>query len=240
MAIAHAWRRLRSPLREFGVGLGLLYLLDRLLRTLSSRLAIHVYELVEQPIDGRPLLAPGRLQALEFVEIGPGHPALRSMPAREDIKASRFAQGARCVATYRRGALLGYVWWRVGCYEEDEVRCTFRLEPAASSAFDFDVYVLPEHRLGTAFLAVWHGANQRLYAEGIRRSFSRVTMFNLASRRAHARLGAKRVGRAIFVRLGGVECMASTAAPYVGVSGSARRRLELRLAATQATGSPAL
>jgi hypothetical protein len=224
------WQRAVVPFKEFGFAAGALYVIDRVLRAASPHLGLLVYELMEQPIDGRELLKPNLARNLEFVEIGPGHSAIAQMPARDDIKRSRFAQGARCLGVYRRGALLGYLWCRRGRYEEDEVRCTFLLEPAETSVFDFDVYVLPEHRMGIAFLAIWHGANQWLYAQGVRHSFSRVTWFNLPSRRAHARLGGRRIGGVLFLQAWGLECMLGTVAPYVGLSARAPARLELRLA----------
>ncbi len=228
------WRRALGPFREFGLLPGALYLADRLLRGVSPRLGLQVYELMEQPIDGRPLLPSRMAQNLEFAEIGPGHPALAQMPARPEIKASRFAQGARCLGVWRKGALLGYVWWCPRRYEEDEVRCTFELDPADASVFDFDLYVLPEHRLGIAFLAIWHGANRWLHERGVRHSFSRVTLFNLASRRAHARLGGRRLGVALFVQAWGLEAMASSVRPFAGVSFGAPGRMRLRLAPPRA------
>jgi hypothetical protein len=223
------WWRALGPFREFGMLAGALYALDRLLRMLSPRVGLHVYELLEQPIDGRALL-PGRLaQNLEFGEIGLGHPALDAMPARPEIKRSRFAQGARCLGVWRKGLLLGYIWWCPRRYEEDEVRCIFELEPAEASVFDFDLYVFPEHRLGIAFPAIWHGANRWLYDRGVRHSFSRVTLFNLASRRAHARLGGRRLGTAVFVQAWRFEGLLSTLPPFVGASLDASGRMRLHL-----------
>lgn len=223
-------RRLIGLFKEFGLVIGILYLLHRALRALSPRLGLYAYELLEQPIDGRPLLPGGLAKNLEFIEIERGHPAIDLMPARTDIKAARFAQGARCLGAYRKGVLLGYIWWCPRQYEEDEVRCSFRLEPAASSVFDFDLYVLPEHRMGIAFLAVWHGANQLLHSIGVRHSFSRVTLFNLASRRAHVRLGGRRVGHVLFLQLWGLEWMVGTVSPYLGLSWPSARRVVLKLA----------
>lgn len=228
------WQRALGPFREFGAVGGALYVTDRLLRAVSPRLGLYVYELVEQPIDGRALLPARMAQNLEFAEIGPGHPVLAQMPARPEIKVSRFAQGARCLGVWRKGVLLGYAWWCPGRYEEDEVRCTFELEPADASVFDFDLYVLPEHRLGIAFLAIWHGANRWLHDLGVRHSFSRMTLFNLASRRAHARLGGRRLGMALFVQAWRLEVMAATVAPYLGLSASAASRMRLRLAPARA------
>ena len=71
--------------------------------------------------------------------------------------------------------------------------------------------------MGIGFVAVWHGANQYLQARGIRYTFSRLTRFNVASRRAHAHLGWKCVGRALFLKAWRVELMLATIAPYVFV-----------------------
>ena len=35
----------------------------------------------------------------------------------------------------------------------------YKRQPPDRSVFDFDLYVMPEHRLGLGFMAVWHGAN---------------------------------------------------------------------------------
>ncbi len=233
--MAALFRRLLAPCREFGLTVGMLYLVDRALRSFSPRVGLQAYELMEQPIDGRALLPVTLARNLEFVDIGPGHPALEQMPARADIKASRFAQGARCMGVYRKGELLGYLWWCPGRYDEDEVRCTYHLEPAEQSVFDFDLYVMPQHRLGIAFMAIWHGANQWLHARGVRHSFSRVTLFNLASRRAHARLGGRRIGGALFMQLYRFELMFSSVPPHFGFTWRTSDRLALRLSPAGAT-----
>lgn len=227
-------RRAFGPFREFGLVGGTLYLIDRGLRAVSPRLGLHVYELMEQPIDGRAFL-PNRLSLnLEFTEIGPTHPALDVMPARTDIKTSRFEQGARCLGVWRKGVLLGYLWWCPRQYQEDEVRCTYLLEPSDAAVFDFDLYVMPEHRHGIAFVAIWHGANQWLYAQGVRHSYSRVTLFNLPSRRAHVRLGGRRIGGALFIRVFAVELLLCTVMPYVAVSWRHDQRPSLRLSPSAA------
>ena len=224
------WHQVIGPFKEFGIAAGALYAVDRSLQHLSPNLRLLAYELIEQPIVGRPLLPSGLTKNLTFVEIKPGHPAIESMPARADIKASRFAQGARCLATYRGDTLLGYIWWCPKRYLEDEVRCDYLLEPAAMSVFDFDLYVMPEHRMSIAFMAIWHGANQLLHSVGVRHSFSRITLFNQASRRAHLRLGGHRVGCAFFLRLWTLEWMLATVSPYVGLSWRRSGRMSLKLA----------
>lgn len=220
--------RIAGPFKEFGVGAGALYLIDRLLRSFSPRLGLYVYELMVQPIGTRPLLPAGLLKNLSFGEIREGDPAIALMPAREDIKAGRFDQGARCLGVYRKGELLGYCWFCFVRYNEDEVRATYELTQPDVSVFDFDLYVMPQHRMGTAFMAIWHGANAFLNDRGIRCTFSRMTRFNLASRRAHARLGSRRVGWALFLQAWQLEAMVSTLRPFVCLTWARRVSLCLK------------
>ena len=223
-------RRFVGPFKEFGPLVGALYVLDRLLRSLSPRLGIYAYEFMAQPIMAMPILAPNRTKSLQFVEIVRGDVDIALMPAREDIKASRFEQGAQCLGVYRKGALMGYIWFCFGRYEEDEVRCTYELAAADRSVFDFDLYVLPEHRMGIAFVAIWHAANEFLRERGVQYTFSRMTRFNLISRRSHARLGARCVGRALFLQAWSVELMMATVFPFVALTWATSQRVRLRLA----------
>ncbi len=222
-------RRWTAPLREFGWGAGTLYLLNRVLRAVSPRLGLQVYEFMVQPIGGKPLLPANLAKNLSFREIVRGDAEIALMPAREDIKALRFEQGARCIGAYRKGQLIGYLWYCTGRYDEDEVRVSYELIDREASIFDFDLYVMPEHRLGVGFLGVWHGANAMLAPRGVRYTFSRLTRFNVASRRAHAHLGWKCVGRAVFLQAWGLELMLSTVAPFIGVTFGAGQRIKLRL-----------
>ena len=226
---AEQLRRLAAPFREFGWGAGTLYVLDRLLRLLSPRLGLRVYEFMVQPIGGKPLLSPNLVRSLSFREIVRGDAEVGLMPAREDIKALRFEQGARCIGAYRKCELIGYLWYCTGRYHEDEVRVTYELVDREASVFDFDLYVMPKHRLGLGFLGVWYGANEMLAPLGVNYTFSRLTRFNVASRRAHVHLGWKRVGVGVFLQLWGAEFMASSVAPYIGATFGPRQRITLKL-----------
>ena len=143
--------KLIGVFRQFGLGVGLLYLVDRAVRLLPGDGGLFVYELMVQPIGDKPLL-PDRLASnITFREIGADDQAVQRMPARAEVKQSRFDGGARCLGVERKGELLGYIWFRSGAYDEDEVRCTYCLLQGRSSSvqdvFDFDLYVFPEHRM---------------------------------------------------------------------------------------------
>ena len=225
-------QRLLGPLREFGFGAGLLYMADRVLRAVSPRWGLYVYELLAQPVIGKPLLPAGLARKLRSAEISAGHPDLALMPAFEHIKSARFEQGARCLGVYKLDELIGYVWFCRNRYDEDEVRCRYVLADPGTGIFDFDLVVMPKHRMGIGFVAVWDAANRFLAAQGVSHTFSRMTRFNLSSRRAHARMGARCVGRATFLQLGRLELMLASVPPYVACT--VRGRVPLMLKAGRA------
>lgn len=231
--------RLLQPFRDFGWPAGLLYVADRLMRGLSKRFGLFVYEFTVQPIGPGALLPQRHAKNLHVREIRRGDPDLTRMPALIHAKEARFKQGARCLGAYRKGELVGFSWYCKERYEEDEVRCTYELADKQSSVFDFDLFVLPEHRGGLGFASVWQGVNETLDPQGVRYTFSRVTRFNLASRRAHAHLGAQRIGSAVFLEAWRLQCMLTTLPPYVGVTVNGRLRLTLHVPAGLASAPTA-
>lgn len=90
------WARLAGPFREFEGVAGALYVVDRLMRRVSPSFGLRVYELMAQPISPAALLPPARTRDLTYDEMPRGHPDIDRMPARPEIKARRFEQGARC------------------------------------------------------------------------------------------------------------------------------------------------
>ena len=222
-------RRLAGPFKEFGFFAGLLYAVDRALTLVSVRMRLYYYEIMVQPILNEPLLSVRFNRQLEFREIKRGDPEVELMPARPEIKASRFEQAAICLGAFKSGQLIGYIWFCFRAYDEDEVRCRFVLTPEEESVFDFDLYLFPEHRMGLGFAGIWNGANAFLSSRGIRFTFSRLSRFNVASRRAHARLGSKCVGHAIFLQAWQFELMVATIFPYLHLSRAQSTRVGLRL-----------
>ena len=220
--------RLMSPFQEFGCVAGFVYAFDRMLQRLSPNLRLYFYELLVQPIPETPLLPIGLSRTFEIREILPGDPEIARMPARSEIKESRFRQNAICLGAFQKDQFIGHIWFCFRAYDEDEVRCTFVLPEGDHAVFDFDLYLFPEHRMGLGFVGIWNGANEFLRSRGVKFSFSRLTRFNLASRRAHSRLGARRAGRVLVLRTWTVELLVATVSPYVHLSLADRVRLKLR------------
>lgn len=201
MSVRSRWHRL---VQEFGSGgLALMYAAHRLLnRATGGRVAIVPYLLVAQPIGTAPL-SDGRSDVSTRVErVGPGHPLLPSFPRPGDVLARRFSSGAECYAATVKGEFAGHIWIARGRFSEDEVRCVYTWEDAASSVWDFDVYVVPRLRLGRTLSRLWSAVDASLSASGVQWTFSRINRFNTASVKAHLRLGALEVGRLVFVTIG--------------------------------------
>jgi len=204
-------------------------MVSRLLSRTSPNLGLFYYELMVQPITDKPLIMGRLARLVETREIKQADPEIEFMPVRPEILESRFKQNAICIGGFQKGKFIGYIWFCFRGYEEDEVRCRFVLTPEAESVFDFDLYIFPEHRLGLGFLGIWDGASRFLRSHGIRFSFSRLTRFNLASRRAHEHLGWKRAGSALFFKAWRMQVMVATVFPYLHLSLRNSGRPQLRL-----------
>ena len=222
-------KRLIGPFRELGLWAGTLYTVQYALRPLHKRAALFVYELVEQPVAPLASLPARYLAQVHWQEVGPDSPELALMPPPAAVKAMRFEQGARCIAVYRKSDFIGYVWFCFKQYEEDEVRCVYQLDRPAASAFDFDFYIFPAYRLGRAFATMWDSANEFLRSNGVTHTYSRISRFNLASRQAHARLGAHVVGHALFLRVGRMELSWSTLGGFPPLRLTLSKRISMRL-----------
>jgi hypothetical protein len=171
------------------------------------------------------------LVGFEVRDIGPDDAALPLMPVPADVLRQRFVQQSFCLGAFKKGELIGYMWFCPQRYLEDEVRCTYVLEPAAESVFDYDFYIFPKHRMGRGFAVLWERANAALRERHVKQTFSRVTLFNIASRRAHQRLNARHLGYAFFLRLWQLELTVASVAPYLHLSWRVADRAALRLRA---------
>lgn len=219
---------IKDAIKKFGIFPGFIYLLSQIIHRISSKSELFYYELMAQPVTNEPLLGPRYQDWLRPREIKQGDAILAEMPLTAATLAHRFVLPTVCLGGFRNDQLLGYMWLCLGAYEEDEVRCAFIPDPN-QGVWDFDFYIVPKHRLGPTFLGLWDGAYAFLRQRGYRYSFSRVSRFNLASRRAHDRLDWKKIGSAIFLKLGQCQLMAATVPPYVHVSVSARTRPVIRV-----------
>ena len=212
MSLAVRLRAARRSLREMGTGTTVLYALHRLLpRVSGGRLQLFAYGLYAQPL-GQGLLDAVRDDPQTVVAaVHTGTPLAAAFPRPPAVIAERFARGAQCHAATLRGEFAGYIWIARGHYDEDEVRCRYELPADGRSVWDFDVHVEPRLRLGRTMARLWKAVDAALAAEGVRWTFSRISLFNRASLQSHARLGARRCGSVVFVQAGALQLACSTA-----------------------------
>jgi hypothetical protein len=222
--------RYGALVKQFGVALSALYVLDRLLRRLSGGLVrVVAYALYAQPI-GAATRANVRDDASTVVrKVAPSDPVTAAFPRPAQVIRRRFASGSCCYVAKVKDEFAGFIWISRGRYEEDEVRCSYVLSAPKLSAWDFDVYVEPGLRLSRTLARLWKHVDAALAADGVKWSFSRISVFNNASVSAHQRLGAVKVGRASFILLGPLQLSLLSSRPFVHLSARAGRGPRIHL-----------
>lgn len=209
----------RLAVQAFGILDGLLYTMGRVLQVLSgSRARLFKYYLVAQPVPEKPWLPPGKPERVIVKAVGMADAARVAFPRPAEVIRARYAQGGKCLAAYKDGEFLGFIWYNLGLYLEDEVRCRFLPLPRGRASWDYDVYIDPRHRFGRLFARLWDELNARLRDCGVRWTVSRISAFNAESRKSHTRLGARNVGTALFLCVGHVQVFWGTVKPYIHLS----------------------
>jgi hypothetical protein len=223
-------QRIVANISQLGWVDGLFFLVARALSKLSGRRARIVrYHLMAQPVpqEGRST-RPSPTAPVAFVDADA--PIVQQFPRSPEVIARRFRNGGRCLAAQAGDRFAGFIWLARGGYNEDMVRCRYEFVHPAESAWDFDVFVEPDFRVGRSFARLWDAANEQLRSEGVRWSFSRIESSNPGSLHAHRRLGIRKLFSVTFVCLGPVQLTFAGAAPYVHLSLSQQSRPTLRLA----------
>lgn len=218
---ASRFRRLRSlgeMVRRLGLPSALLWGTARAISMASAdRWRLIRYRFVAQPVAAGPLAPEGRRSALVIRRVDAGDSLVAQFPRPPAVIAERFRMGAVCLAAEIDGRFAGFLWIKESQYPEDEVRCVYRIEPAADAVWDFDVYIEPAFRFGRTFARLWDAANAWLRERGYRWSLSRISAFNPDSLAAHRRLGTRIVGSATFIRVGRAQIAFLDRAPFMHV-----------------------
>lgn len=208
MALASA---VRAHIRDYGLAVTLGLIFHRALSRLHHSFGLHWYLFYRQPIQVNPLLRKGGKLAFSWLDSF--DPVLEQLPRPVENIQARFDQKAKCMISMKEEELAACAWFAFDIYEEDEVRCTYVIP--RHSVWDFDIYVAPKYRMGRTFARSWQAANEALSDQGYQYSLSRISAYNMASRSAHERLGATRVGAALFLKLGLMQLMYSTLRPRI-------------------------
>ena len=213
------WQRLRFLVRELGASTAILYLLDRLLRRITSKCGFYYYLFVAQPLADQPRLPLTRGKAFTFRLIQAPETLLDSLGRPSAVIHERFAQGAQCLAATKNEGLVGCIWFVRGAYAEDEVRVDYLLPQDGRCVWDFDVFVAESERLGFLFAKQWDAFDALLKPQGIRYTVSRINAFNPRSIASHRSLGAQDCGQALFLRLGHFQLMLANQRPFIAFGG---------------------
>ncbi|MEP6878734.1 MAG: hypothetical protein ABI865_07775 [Nitrosospira sp.] len=160
------------------------------------------------------LLPPGRGKKTEIRLIHEQDEIIRQFPRPATVIRERFEQNAKCLVASKDQQFVGFLWLLLESYQEDEVRARYIPLPVGQTAWDFDVYVVPESRFGLAFPRLWDEANRFLRENNILWSCSRISAFNTDSLGAHARLGSLSLGSAVFFYLGQWQITLASVSPY--------------------------
>lgn len=217
-------------LRQLGWLNAGLYAFNRLQAMVSKgSLRLYKYYFVAQPVAELSLLPPGKGKKIEVKLIREQDEVIKQFPRPAAVIRARFEQGAKCLAAFKEGQFIGFLWLLLGSYQEDEVRARFTPLPAGQAAWDFDVYVAPDFRLGLTFPRLWDEANRVLKGHGVQWSCSRISAFNPGSLGSHARLGTVTLGSALFFCAGRWQAMFATLPPYFHLSSHPGSFPEFRL-----------
>lgn len=224
-------KQISDNIRQLGWKNGLLYLAHRALSALSGeRARIIRYYLVAQPVPEGITSKLRNSTSTEIAFINQNDPLTASFPRPPDVIAKRFADGNLCLAASSHEQFIGFLWIARERYAEDEVRCLYHLDDPQLSAWDFDVYVAPDYRIGRTFARLWEAANEHLSSQGVKWSISRISAFNPGSLQAHTKLGMRLLFSATFLCLGPVQIMTIGKKPYIYISLSSRSTPILKIA----------
>lgn len=197
----------------------MLDLVNRSIRRITrNSVRLNRYYFVAQPVPDSPTAASGRPSKYCFRRAKAIDAIIASAPRPRSVLERRFLDGATCIVAECDGQLAGFIWIIEREYMEDEVRCLYRLNPAAKAAWDFDVYVAPPFRATRLFARLWDAANEWLRSRGCRWTFSRISGFNVASLQAHRRLHAIRLASGTFLTAGPVQLSVFSIRPYLHLS----------------------
>lgn len=211
------FRKARATVSELGWLNGGLCLLERALSRCGPLVSIGKYYLVAQPVSSERLVPERRGKAISILTLDRDHPLLHGLGRPPDEIARRLAGGAVCFLALREGRIIGHLWVTRSPYLEPHHRTCFVPYPAHSVAWDFDMVIAPEERLGLAFARLWDHANEVLRAHGAAWTCSRVSAFNNASLRAHARMGMRVLHSVHYLGVGSLQLMVGNARPFLSL-----------------------
>jgi GNAT superfamily N-acetyltransferase len=204
---------------ELGLADATLYGFSRLLTAVTFGVVrLNKYYLTAQPIPAGNLTPDKRGRNIIISEASAQEALGTVMNRPMDVIRARQRSGCRCFLAHKNGELVGFQWFTMKDYLEDEVRCLFRLRQEDACAWDFDIFVRPEARTQPVFTKLWDATNAFLRDAEVKYSLSRISAFNALSLNSHARIGAWPFGWAVFVSAGEFQLTLLSARPWLKLS----------------------
>lgn len=197
------------------------FILGRFLNKITrNKLRIYKYYLVVQPVHKTSLLPSHRGKNIKVKLANKNDSIVAQFPRPHAVIQKRFENGAKCFVAYKEGEekFLGFIWILLSSYQEDEVRAHFMLSSVLDSAWDFDVYVTPNNRMGIVYVRLWDEANLFLLENNRYRTYSRISAVNRNSLKAHSALGAESIGSLYFFCINKLQITFATIPPYFHLS----------------------
>lgn len=226
--------RLQQNWGQLGVLNGTLYSLARLLeRSSRGRIRLVRYLIVAQPVPPPLADRPPPRGKLLVRQVGADDPKVALFPRPSEVIEQRFQDGAVCLVASIDDKFAGFLWLAFDHYDEDEVRCRYLLPDARASAWDYDVYVAPEYRLGRTFSRLWGAANRFLADRGVHWSISRISAFNTNSIAVHRRMGMVTLFPVNFLVVGETQLTFMRRFPFFHLSLTPDRPPKLPIAAPE-------
>lgn len=214
--------RIRRLADEVGFFTTLLHVASRTLSRLDHRVALHDLLLYTQAVQATPQLPAARGASIE-VRTFSGEQAMDAgLPCPAEHAVARRRNGMHCLAAYREGRLIGFHWLNLESHDDEMVRAHYVPLPEGRSAWSFDMQVDPAHRGGLAFARLTDATSALLRAHGRTEVASYIAASNRGAIGAEERLGGRRLGRAVHLKLGPLQLLVASLPPYLHLSVSDR------------------
>lgn len=222
-------QRIISSFKEYGPSSGLVYIFHRALQRMSKNAGLYYYDWTIQPVTNKRIIPERIASKYAYRKIEKGDKALQEIPVPSGVLDFRYEQDSECIALFKDDKLAAYIWLTYGSYDEDEIRATFHLDPPHQAVFDYNLYIIPDFRMGMAFAAIWDYVNRYLFDKGIRYTYSRITHTKINSAGAHKLLGARFIGKSITLKLWNFQLMYTTQTPKLSVLFDSNKRVRINL-----------
>lgn len=239
--------RLRARQQGIGRARLALYAVVWLVRTLSlGWVELHYRFLLMQPVPAHSLLR-GRNRGLRVVAMR-GRELVRAFdgdrdgaftrPPRDRARfLRRVERGDVCIVASRGARIEGILWLTFGTFDESDLNCEFVVSPEQGMVWDSEMYILESARGGLVFAALWDGAYELLRGMDYRWIATQTSAFNGPSLQSQARMGCRRIGRMVYLRVGRSQVTFSTLAPRFDVVGPGGRGPVCRIPAPPCDGA---